>query len=256
MQFSKHIPPSRAIFLTALFGLWAAMVAPAAAGPSCVVPDVSGSTELPIRCPYVNVNGRLMIVDGLAPGTTIEIDASGIQTGGTGTTFGGSLGGPTKEYDWDLTLSLDGTGGLAGFHRDITLLAHMLTDYGPILPGTSPQDFDMDMRQIQGQITGDPDFDLLRITAGTGFGMPSPGHTTLTQLPGGSWAVDSFFDIEYRIDFVGHPGGPLSGHSGSTTATIRLAATTAVPEPTTMGLFGFGLVGLAAWGWRRRNQLD
>jgi hypothetical protein len=52
--------------------------------------------------------------------------------------------------------------------------------------------------------------------------MPSPGHTTLTQLPNTEWAVDSFFDITYRIDFVGSPGGPLGGMSGSTTGTIRM----------------------------------
>jgi hypothetical protein len=52
--------------------------------------------------------------------------------------------------------------------------------------------------------------------------MPSPGHTTLIRLPNGNWNVDSFFDIEYRIDFVGAPGGPLSGRAGSTTGTIRM----------------------------------
>jgi hypothetical protein len=52
--------------------------------------------------------------------------------------------------------------------------------------------------------------------------LPSPGHTTLTQLPGGNWSVDSFFDITYRIDFVGKAGGPLGGMSGSTTGTIRM----------------------------------
>jgi hypothetical protein len=36
--------------------------------------------------------------------------------------------------------------------------------------------------------------------------------------------VDSFFDITYRIDFVGAPGGPLGGMSGSTTGTIRMQA--------------------------------
>jgi hypothetical protein len=83
---------------------------------------------------------------------------------------------------------------------------------------------------MQGQITGDPDFDLLRITAGTGFGMPSPGHTTLTVQANSDYAVDSFFDITYRIDFVGHPGSPLGGMSGSTTATIRMTTCqTSVP---------------------------
>ena len=69
---------------------------------------------------------------------------------------------------------------------------------------------------------GDPDFDLLRITAGTDYGLPSPGHTTLRQVPGGDWAVDSFFDVTYRIDFVGRAGGPVAGMSGSTTGTIRM----------------------------------
>jgi len=89
------------------------------------------------------------------------------------------------------------------------------------------------MFRLFGQITnpgsGDPDFDLLRIVAGTDFGLPSPGHTTLTRLgpPGSNWAVDSFFDITYRIDFVGRVGGALSGMSGSTTGTIRMG--TAAP---------------------------
>ncbi len=95
---------------------------------------------------------------------------------------------------------------------------------GPRSPGQPVQSFDTDMFRLQGQLPpGDPDFDLLRITAGTGFGMPSPGHTTLTRLPGGDWNVDSFFDITYRIDFVGAPGGAYTGQSGSTTATIRLS---------------------------------
>ena len=58
--------------------------------------------------------------------------------------------------------------------------------------------------------------------------MPSPGHTTLTQQ-GANWAVDSFFDITYRIDFVGRPGGHFGGMSGSTTATIRMATGTGTP---------------------------
>jgi type VI protein secretion system component Hcp len=85
---------------------------------------------------------------------------------------------------------------------------------------------------------GDPDFDLLRITAGSDFGLPSPGHTTLTQLPGGNWNVDSFFDITYRIDFAGTPGGVLGGRSGSTTGTIRMMSGNPArpPEPPIAGV--------------------
>ncbi|MCP3980165.1 MAG: hypothetical protein GY716_12740, partial [bacterium] len=76
--------------------------------------------------------------------------------------------------------------------------------------------------RLQGELFGDPDFDLLRITAGTDFGLPSPGHTTLTQVPGGSFNVDSFFDITYQIEFVGAPGSQLDGESGTTTGTLRM----------------------------------
>ena len=79
----------------------------------------------------------------------------------------------------------------------------------------------MALTHLQGQIPpGDPDFDLLRITAGSGFGYPSPGHTTLTLAPGG-WAVDSFFDISYRIDYIGHPGGPFGGSSNSQVESLQ-----------------------------------
>ena len=96
------------------------------------------------------------------------------------------------------------------------------------MPGDPVQSFDTDLFRLFGEINniGDPDFDLLRIAGGTDFGMPSPGHTTLARLPGGNWAVDSFFDITYRIDFVGAPGGPVAGLTGSTTATIRMRTVT------------------------------
>ncbi len=75
----------------------------------------------------------------------------------------------------------------------------------------------------RGRLLGDPDFDLLRITAGGDFGMPSPGHTTLTDLGGGNWNVDSFFDITYRIDFVGQPRRPLLGHERQHDSHIALS---------------------------------
>ena len=103
------------------------------------------------------------------------------------------------------------------------------------------------------QITGDPDFDLLRVVAGTDFGLPSPGHTKLLQN-GPNWEVDSFFDITYRIDFVGRPGGQLAGMSGSTTSTVRFSLgdpIPVVPEPMTATLLATGI--LAALAVTRRR---
>ena len=116
----------------------------------------------------------------------------------------------------------------AGYNNIINMPVQFETHIAPRTPGAAVQSFDTEMFRLFGQRVnpgaGDPDFDLLRVTAGSDFGMPSPGHTTLTRTQGGSWAVDSFFDISYRIDFIGAPGGPFAGMSGSTTGTIRMQA--------------------------------
>lgn len=53
--------------------------------------------------------------------------------------------------------------------------------------------------------------------------------------------ADSFFDITYRIDFVGAPGGALAGMSGSTTATDRYSF---VPERSAAALGASALASL------------
>jgi hypothetical protein len=118
---------------------------------------------------------------------------------------------------------LTGTGALLGYSRNINFPISAGETHSALrIPFSPSQSFNTDLYFMQGQIggSGDPDFDLLRITAGTGFGMPSPGHTIFTQAAG-TWTVDSFFDITYRIDFVGAPAGPFGGRSGSTTGTYR-----------------------------------
>ena len=239
----------RSLYATAL----ALLLTPAflAANP-CVQPDSTGTVYLPPQgCPYVSPTDFHMIVNGLPPGTTIVVGVEHARFVNVTRAPGGSLGGETEQFQSTLQLQLTGTGTLSGFSRTVMVPAQCATHVGPRVPGTSPQSFDTQMQGIQGQLpAGDPDFDLLRITAGNGFGMPSPGHTTLTQLPGGTWNVDSFFDITYRIDFVGKPGGPLGGMSGSTTATIRMGAgePPAVVPPCTVVDNGSGTVNLPPQG--------
>jgi hypothetical protein len=213
-----------------------------------VVPDNgSGTVNLPPPgCGYVSPTDLHMIIDGLPPGTTINIGVQHSDFFNVSQVPGGTLGGDRETFQSFLFMQLQGTGVLAGFNRNVNMQVACETHVGPRTLGTSPQSFDTAMYLMQGQIVGDPDFDLLRVTAGTGFGMPSPGHTTLTRLTGGDWNVDSFFDITYRIDFVGRPGSVLGGMSGSTTGTIRMhtGRPMPVPDPCTVADDGSGTVRL------------
>jgi hypothetical protein len=221
-----------------------------------IVPDNgSGTANLPIDLDYNNVNGQWQIINGLPGGATIDIDAVMTDPATTFEQAGGSLGG-TQATGTGMTLEFDmqGTGAMSGFSRPLVVIplntniasfppgGNYEMDAAPRMAFSPFQSFATDLVGMYGQITnpsaGDPDFDLLRVTAGTSFGMPSPGHTTLTQVPGNQWAVNSFFDITYRIDFVGAPGGQLGGMSGSTTGTIRMA----VPEPGSMSFLAMGAV--------------
>ncbi|MCC6847112.1 MAG: hypothetical protein IT294_01325 [Deltaproteobacteria bacterium] len=210
----------------------AAVAAASAVAAPCTAPDDGGGTAaLPPAAPtgscpngYLSPSEKFQIVDGLPPGTTIDI--AGELTGFAGITAGpgGSLAGEIQDFGAQLAMQMQGAGTLAGYTRSLTM-ANLTgeTHSAPRAAGAAAQSFDTVFHQLQGQLPpGDPDFDLLRITAGTGFGLPSPGHTTLMRFGAGTWNVDSFFDLAYRIDFVGAPGGLLAGRSGSTTGTIRL----------------------------------
>jgi hypothetical protein len=193
----------------------------------CIVPDNgSGTAQMPPQCfsGYLSPAQVHMIVNGLPPGTTILADTTHRDFFNVTSGPGGNLGGEAEQFSSFAGINLQGTGALSGFNRSVGFQLQCQTHIGPRTLGAPVQSFATDFFGMQGQLPpGDPDFDLLRITAGSAFGMPSPGHTTLTRQPGGNWAVDSFFDITYRIDFIGHPGGALGGMSGSTTGTIRMS---------------------------------
>src|SRR5262245_41344065 len=218
-----------AMLLTLIGLAWGSVVQAA-----CIVPDAGGTAALPPGgCVYTTPFQDLFIINGLPPGTTIQMDSALHTFVGALEVAGGTLGGNKQTYTASLDMPMVGSGTLVGYNRNIVMpLSSVESHSAPRVPGTTPQSFPTDMFQLFGQLPpGDPDFDLLRITAGTNFGLPSPGQTTLTQLGGGTWNVDSFFDITYRIDFVGHPGGPLGGRSGSTTGTARFQMGEPVPEP-------------------------
>ncbi len=79
---------------------------------------------------------------------------------------------------------------------------------------------------------------------------PSLGQTSVQDIGGGLYKIDSFFDVftELSIDggqtwmpSMNAEGAPLSGH-------VSL-----VPEPGALTLLGIGLAGMVGYRWRRRK---
>lgn len=202
-------------------GLVLPTVALAQIPPPCWVPDNgSGTADHPPSYPLGYV-GQMQISNGLPPGTTININAALLAFTGLVQVPGGGLGGRQETWTATLQMSLTGTGSLLGYNRNLNIpISSGESHSAPRTLFAPLQSFNTDLFRLQGQIVLDPDFDLLRVTAGTAFGMPSPGHTIFTQN-GTGWALDSFFDITYRIDFVGKAGGTFGGMSGSTTGLDR-----------------------------------
>lgn len=185
---------------------------------ACTRPDTRGTAVVfDAETSYHNTGGQLTIVEPTPAGEGLTADAL-LQSGAdTAISRGGS---PESGETYTFTTELLRLTLSSGRVLHVPVNGEIMTQ--PRMPGDPVQSFATDMIRLQGQLpAGDPDFDLLRITAGAGFGLPSPGHTTLTQLPAGNWNVDSFFDITYRIDFVGAPGGPLAGQSGSAVGTLQ-----------------------------------
>ncbi len=197
----------------------------------CVLGDNgNGTVDMPPPCidGYV---GDMHMVEGLPGGTTIELAVNFSDFVGNEVP-GGSLGGTTMAYDALLHMQVHGTGALAGFQRTIFVPVSGQMDFGPRTPGTAVQTFDNALVSMSGQLFGDPDFCTLEVTAGSDFGLPTPGATELTRLgaPGNDFQVDSFFDITYRIDFQGCPGSIIEG-MGGVTEDVSFLTTCLEPVP-------------------------
>lgn len=190
-------------------------VIPFATSPNPTLPPASSSAA----CVYA---GTTEIVDGLPVGTTIQITGWFGNFTNVVETFGGGLGGTTSGWQGQFQLNMTGTGTLLGFNRSIILplVATQTMEFAPRMFGGTPQTGAARVYYLQGQVLSDPDFDLLRITGGDGFGLPAPGAFQVVSTLG-NYSIAGHFDLWHRLDFVGNPGGALAGMSGSTTRQRR-----------------------------------
>lgn len=217
---------SRSACMLALVLSVAVPVAAQAQADCCIAPDNGiGTATLPPAstaggCVYA---GATEIVDGLPAGTTIQITGWFGNFFNVAETAGGGLGGTTSTWQGQFQMQMTGTGTLLGFSRSIVVPlgpGNNIIEWAPRMNAAPLQTGMSQVYFLSGQITGDPDFDLLRITAGNGFGLPSPGQYQVASTFGG-WGVSGYFDLTHRIDFIGRPGGALSGMSGSTSRQRR-----------------------------------
>lgn len=201
--------------------------------PDCVLPNNgAGTVDLPpVGCTYSGAGDFHVDAMGM-PEALLNLSVTqGLFSAISGPSAGGSLSGDTVTYNSQLLINVEGFGTFAGYSRFLSLTAlASIVDLAPRPGGAALQGFETALQHLNVELTGDPDFDLLRITAGGNNALPSPGFTTARLLPSGSYAVDSFFDVTYEIVFVGAAGGPLAGRSGITTDTVRVQLGNGVSE--------------------------
>lgn len=206
--------------LVSALSLTAVLVAlPAMAAPLIVPDNGQGTINLPPPGDYVTPADVHVDISGRARGDARHRGFVVDQVGP-----GGILGGEIEIFGSVLDIHFTGEGPLEGWSRTVSVPVRSETHTAPRDAGKEVQSFDTHMYRLEGELTGDKDFESLSIVAGTGNGLESPGHTTLYRQPDGSFLVDSHFNIKFTGSFKGAAGGVFDGIEDSFGGVITVTA--------------------------------
>lgn len=214
--------PSRSVLVALVaLGLLLAGSTAFAAQVGCVVNNINGTISIdPPGCSY---SGPGDLIHGQGDLSWDPIHASFTNVASAPHSV---LGGEISTFDSEITIRLTGNGPLEGYEGSVTIPAKSEAHAGPWTMEDKPISFDTEMMRLEGQLERgtESDFSYLRVVAGTEYGYPSPGHTTATTQDGETYVVDSMFEMGFRIEYVGAPGGPLEGYEGAFEGTAVMKA--------------------------------
>lgn len=192
---------------------------------SLVLPE-SGAGS--IVWPPVTPEGRPSVTEGmfstqrLAPARALLARLNLRASPGAEIYPGSALGGGLSVGYDQLELEIFGEGAWAGYRRRLSVPVQTFINWGPEANHMPLQGRAADVHFLYGELAGDSDFALLRVSGGTGFGMPSLGHATVERLPNGDFKLSSAYDLTYRIEWTGATGGPFEGESSLLQSVLSL----------------------------------
>jgi|GEM_PF-1569578 len=200
------------------------------------------------------VDPPIQFEDGGGTGGTIDTEILSMQlSSNRPATVSGDLGGGTFQIDSFFDVTYRTTSPVTGdVDHTVPDFLEMTTEYRPEVNPNPPNPANTqtwDTEIIAMTLTGIQNSTIILNAAPV-----APGHVTILKISddgGGSYSIDSFFDVFVELSVS---GGPFRPQVGPPTGVRYQESGLPLPEPSTMILAMMGLLGLAFGRTRRRRR--